>query len=303
MWTEEDIRVASVLEAGLGPVRVVEVVPHDEGMAWHSTPRATVGLLVSGGVVTDTPPYARNWALGRSAEELLNDPRADTAWIPKENSMTDTAVPENEPYDDGDQEPQGSGVTYPELPVNPNNHVYTWSPKLPDGSMLVVRSQTPQGLVEAVEAMAPAAARLRMAWLAVTGTAPAPQAPAQALPAAMQSQPNYNPVTAPPGQPYPGQPAWQQAGAPQAQAAPQWGGGGAQQGGGQGNKPQPKQCPPGWFRTDKNSGPGADFWKNWREQNQGSLKGKISWGGASTFWVAPDVAAMVNAAGFIVVAA
>lgn len=301
MWTAEDIRVASVLEAGLGPVRVVEVVPHDEGMVWHSTPRATVGLLVSGGVVTDTPPYARNWALGRSAEELLNDPRADTAWIPKENRMTDTV--DTTATEDSGWEPE-EGSAFPEVVANPHNHTYTWSPKLPDGSMLVIRSQTPQGLVEAVEAMVPAAARLRMAWLAVTGTPPAPQAPApqQGMPPAGMSQPNYNPVTPPPGQPYPGQPAWQQAGAPQAQAAPQWGGGG-QQGGGQGNKPQPKQCPPGWFRTDKNSGPGADFWKNWREQNQGSLKGKISWGGASTFWVAPDVAAMVNAAGFIVVAA
>lgn len=246
MWTEEDIRVASVLEAGLGLVRVVEVIKHEENR------------------MTDT--------VDTTATE-------DSGWEPEE------------------------GSAFPEYHHSMSNHVYTWSPKLPDGSMLVVRSQTPQGLVEAVEAMAPAAARLRMAWLAVTGTPPAvPQLPAQAVPAAMQSQPNYNPVTAPPGQPYPGQPAWQQAGAPQAQAAPQWGGGG-QQGGGQGNKPQPKQCPPGWFRTDKNSGPGADFWKNWREQNQGSLKGKISWGGASTFWVAPDVAAMVNAAGFIVVAA
>lgn len=158
--------------------------------------------------------------------------------------MTDVASPEMLiPAEDWDQERE-EGSAFPEVISNPHNHTYTWSPKLPDGSMLVVRSQTPQGLVEAVEAMAPAAARLRMAWLAVTGTPPAPQAPAQAVPAAMQSQPNYNPVTAPPGQPYPGQPAWQQAGAPQAQAAPQWGA--PQQGQAQQRKEYP--APQGWYK-------------------------------------------------------
>lgn len=191
MWTEEDIRVASVLEAGLGvPVRVVEVIKH------------------------------------------------------KENSMTDT-VDTNAP-EDVDWDGAEGGVTYPELPGNPHNHTYTWSPKLPDGSMLVIRSSTAQGLVEATEAMAPHAARLKAAWAGVLGQ---PQAPAQGMPPAMQSQPNYNPVTAPPNQPYAGQPAWQQAGAPQAQAAPQWGAPQAPQQAQQGQRKE-YPAPAGWYKLN-----------------------------------------------------
>lgn len=165
MWTAEDIRVASTLEAGLGPVRVVEVIKHEEKN------------------VTDT---------------------------------VDTTATE-----DTDWEPENENSSFPEVVPNPHNHTYTWSPKLPDGSMLVIRSQTAQGLVEATEAMAPHAARLKAAWGSIVGQ---PQAPApQGMPAAMQSQPNFNPQMPPPNQPFPGQPAWQQAGAPQAQTAPQWG--------------------------------------------------------------------------------
>lgn len=44
-----------------------------DGLIWHSTPAATVGLLVRGGRVVDCPPYARRWALGRDARELWRD--------------------------------------------------------------------------------------------------------------------------------------------------------------------------------------------------------------------------------------
>lgn len=209
-------------------------------------------------------------------------------------------TPEQTWIGEDDNEGDGAafgGQTFPEYPYSLADHVYTWSPKLPDGSMLVIRAQTADGLVEAVENMAPLTGRLKAAWAQVSGApAPAPQAPAQ--------QPwQQQPAQPAPNVPYPGQPAWQQAGAPQAPQQ-QWGGApqGQRGGGGQGNKPQPKAQPVGWWRTDKNSGPGADFWKTWREQNQGALKGKIVWGGGSTFWVDPSVVQMVGSAGFAVVA-
>lgn len=124
---------------------------------------------------------------------------------------------------------QATTANFPELPSNPHNHVYTWSPKLPDNSMLVIRANTPDELVSAVEAMAPLAQRLKAAWQGVVGQPQAPVAP--------QGGVNYNPQTPPPNQPFPGQPAWQQAGAPAA-PAPQWAPP-AQQG---------AQVPQGWYK-------------------------------------------------------
>lgn len=191
-WTAEDIRVASLLEAQLGPIRVIEVIEHE-----HKENRMSDAM-------GDTPTLDGEWDGGNGAE----------------------------------------GVTYPELPSNPHNHVYTWSPKLPDGSMLVIRASTAEALAEAAEAVAPLAGRLRAAWQAAIGT---PQA---AVPnefqAAAQSAPNFNPQTPAPNVPYPGQPAWQQAGAPQAQAAPQWGGGAPQ--GQQQRKEFP--APQGWYKLN-----------------------------------------------------
>lgn len=40
------------------------------GLIYLSTPKATVGLVVKDGIVTDAPPYARRWALGADAREL-----------------------------------------------------------------------------------------------------------------------------------------------------------------------------------------------------------------------------------------
>jgi hypothetical protein len=222
------------------------------------------------------PPYARRWALGRPAEELLNDPQADTAWVPEEalppvtwteqdvralrliggglgsfqvlkvineeNHVTDQTAPEGfTGQDDDGGWGEATGKTppvaaYPEHQYKLADHVYTWSPKLPDGSMLVIRAQSADALVEAVEAVAPLAGRLRAAWQAVTG---APQAPAQQAPQGPVPFPqgvNYNPQTPPPNQPFPGQPAWQQAGAPQAPQQP-WGG-----------APQGASVPPGWYK-------------------------------------------------------
>lgn len=153
---------------------------------------------------------------------------------------TETAPPAD--FTGGDENGWGEATgapapaaTYPEYPYSLADHVYTWSPKLPDGSMLVIRAQNADGLVEAVETIAPLAQRLTAAWRMVTG---APQAPAQGY-QAPQGGVNYNPQTPPPNQPFPGQPAWQQAGAPAA-TPPQW-------------TPPPAPAvsvPPGWFRLD-----------------------------------------------------
>ncbi|MGN6128487.1 MAG: hypothetical protein ACTHON_18165 [Humibacter sp.] len=180
------------------------------------------------------------------------------------------------------EEPAFGGQTYPEYPYSLADHVYTWSPKLPDGSMLVIRANTAEALAEASEALAPVAARLRAAWSQVAGTpAPAPQAPAQ--------QPwQQQPAHPAPNMPYPGQPAWQQAGAPQA-PAPQWGGGQqAAQGanGRQGPKPRPA-----WPQVYKINVPfqGKDAFKAFREQNKDALKGKVAWAGGGDYWVEGSV--------------
>jgi hypothetical protein len=155
--------------------------------------------------------------------------------IHEETRMTTETAPEDFTggEDSGWDGATGANVaptaTYPEYPYSLADHVYTWSPKLPDGSMLVIRSQTADGLVEAVETVAPLAQRLTAAWRAVAAQ---PQAPAMAggfQPAAAPQQFNQQPAQPFPNQPFPGQPAWQQAGAPQA-PAPQWGGGGQQAG-------------------------------------------------------------------------
>lgn len=238
-WTAEDIRVASLLEAQLGPIRVIEVIEH------------------------------------------------------KENRMTVETTPFSETNPDPSEgpDPWAEGASYPEVSDNPHNHTYTWSPKLPDNSMLVIRSQTAPGLVEAVEAMGPMAGRLRAAWDAIVGTATAPQAAAPIPPtgqyqAGAGASANYNPLMPPPNQPYPGQPAWQQAGALQAPAA-QGGFVGGQPGNTRGPKPRPN-----WPQVYKINVPFAakDAFKAFREQNQDALKGKVAWAGGGDYWIEGTVA-------------
>lgn len=222
----------------------------------------------------------------------------------EETRMTETA-PEDFTGDGDNEWAQATAIpaqpaTYPEYSYSLADHVYTWSPKLPDGSMLVFRSQTADGLVEAVENMAPLAARLKAAWQGVVGQPQAAPAPQGGFQPQAATPPPFGPNVSVPAAPgYQGPPVQQ---APQ-WGAPQGGGFNGGQQGGQGNKPQPKPQPNGWYKTDKNTGQGADFWKSWREANQTALKGKISWGGGSTFWVSPDIAQMVHNAGFAVVAA
>jgi len=56
-----------------------------DGLLVWSTSRATVGLIVRGGVVVETPPYARRWALRRDARQLWVEGKrkgVDLTWIP-----------------------------------------------------------------------------------------------------------------------------------------------------------------------------------------------------------------------------
>ncbi|WP_030457007.1 hypothetical protein [Herbidospora cretacea] len=59
-----------------------------DGLIWWSTEKATFGLIVRDGVVVEAAPYARRWARGRRAEELLERGResggVSVEWIPEQ---------------------------------------------------------------------------------------------------------------------------------------------------------------------------------------------------------------------------
>lgn len=218
MWTPEDIRVASLLEAQFPNVHVVDVIHHEEI---------------------------------RMTEPVQPDMEA-------------------EGYEDG--ETAFGGATYPEYPYSLADHVYTWSPKLPDGSMLVIRSQTADGLVEAVENMGPLAGRLRAAWAAVVGQ---PQAPQFQTP---QTPPPFGANVSVPAAPgYVGPPVQQQA--------PQWGAPQQNGFGGGGQQAQRKEypAPQGWYRLNVPY-PGGKDQLHALAQSAGIPKGNPSKGGAYNFF-------------------
>lgn len=125
-----------------------------------------------------------------------------------------------------------------------------------------------------------------------------PVPPAQPAPGAPQFQspgaPPFGPnVSAPSAPGYVGQPSFPSG------PTPSWGGApGGGQGGG--NRAEPKPQPPGWFRVNARSGPGFDAWKQWREQYKDQLKGKVSWGGKSDYWVEPSIAGSISQMGYAV---
>lgn len=133
------------------------------------------------------------------------------------------------------------------------------------------------------------------AGLGPVGPVTAPTPPPGAVPQA--APPPFGPNVSVPNAPgYQGPPSYQSA-PPQ---SGNWGGGG---GGGnfQGQGPaQPKPQPPGWMRVNARSGPGFDTWKNLREVHKDYLKGKISWGGKSDFWIEPSIAQWLAQQGFAV---
>jgi hypothetical protein len=165
-------------------------------------------------------------------------------------------------------------VTYPEYSYSLADHVYTWSPKLPDGSMLVIRAQSADGLVKAVQDMAPLAAQLKAAWTAVVGQPqPAPAAPQGGFQSPQQF--NQQPAQPFPNQPFPGQPAWQTVGAPQA--------------------PQGAQVPQGWYKLTVPFPQKAAF--DGIVQQYGITKGdpfkggQVSWQkGVKSWYCSPEVA-------------
>lgn len=158
-------------------------------------------------------------------------------------------------------------TAYPELPNNPHNHVYTWSPKLADGSMLVIRSNSAAGLVAATEAISGVTNRLTELWGTVRGAAPMP------------AQPQYPQATQQPNQPYQGQPSWQQAGALQ------------QQNGGY----QPNPVPQGWFKLNvpfpQKGAFDAIVQQNGFRKGDPNNGGQLSWQKERKSWYcAPEVA-------------
>lgn len=169
----------------------------------------------------------------------------------EENRMTEQATEMEQDYDgEADGQIVAGGATYPEHSYKLADHVYTWSPKLPDGSMLVFRSQSASGLVQAVKDMGPLAGQLRAAWQDVVG---APQAPAQGgFPQqTAATPPPFGPnVSAPQAPGYQGPPAPQapQWGGQQQAPAQQWGGGQPQQAQ-SGQKPA-YPAPQGWYKLN-----------------------------------------------------
>jgi hypothetical protein len=56
-----------------------------DGIIYFSTPTFTVGLIVKDKVIVDGPPFARNWAVGRPAQEIWDQGKARGAtvlWLP-----------------------------------------------------------------------------------------------------------------------------------------------------------------------------------------------------------------------------
>lgn len=203
--------------------------------------------------------------------------------------MTEQTAPA--PWDNDDQQPNWDGspkaVSFPELPDNPHEAPLSVNFKPGGTPQLTVRARTVAEHMELLNQVKSSGllALINSVSADFGGQGAAPQAPAQ---------PNWNPQTPPPNQPFPGQPAWQQAGAPQAPQQ-QWGGqpqggfnGGAQQGNRQGPKPRPE-----WPVVYKINVPypAKEQFKSFREQNKDALKGKVSWAGGGDYWIHGDVVA------------
>lgn len=60
------------------------------GLIFYSTPTYTVSLVVRDGIVVGAPPFARRWALGHDAHQVVLDGvrrNADLAWLPQDDVM------------------------------------------------------------------------------------------------------------------------------------------------------------------------------------------------------------------------
>lgn len=91
----------------------------DDGTLWHSTAFATVGLIVKGGRVIESPPYGRHWAVGKTVAELASRNGATCHFI-AEYSSTDAAA--NEPIAEAvthEEDDASTVVGRVSLPVEP----------------------------------------------------------------------------------------------------------------------------------------------------------------------------------------
>jgi hypothetical protein len=209
--------------------------------------------------------------------------------------MTDTMpeqATENEDWGgEGD-----SSASYPEMPANPHNHVFTISMD-GRGPMIVVRGNTPQEVNERFQALQDAGTTTLAASVyshmkaemqvaqglgPVTPVPTAPAAPGMPMPQG-NTPPPFGPNVSVPGAPgYQGVP-----GMPMPPAPPQGGG----YGGGQQNSRGPKERP-AWPQVYAIEVPFAakDAFKAFREQYKDALRGKVAWAGGGKYWVEGSVA-------------
>lgn len=234
----------------------------------------------------------------------------------RESALTDQTA-HDDGIDWGELAAQAPGVidpgpavvhaeAYPEYPDNPANHRYTVSIDN-RGPMIVCRGNTAAEINAAYNELEAYGVwdTLRTAYAKVTALKNGPAAPAPAPAAAPQSAWQTQGPPQQPNVPYPGQPAWQTAGAggvaPYGQPQPAQQYGQQQQGGYNSNtKPEPAPNPGGWPKANGRSGPGFDAWKAFREANKDALKGKVKWAGNADYWISPDVAQWIASLGFAV---
>lgn len=212
--------------------------------------------------------------------------------------MTDT-MPEQGETDWSDVEQGADGASYPELPNNPHNHIYTISMD-GRGPMIVVRGNTPAEVNERFQALmdggvttiaASVYSHMKAEMGVAQGLGPVSPAPAQAgppMPPQGAVPPPFGPNVSVPAAPgYQGPPGMPQAPMPPAPPQGQWSG---QAGGQQANSRGPKERPawPQVYKIDVPF-PAKDAFKAYREQYKDHFKGKIQWAGGGGYWIHGDI--------------
>jgi len=193
--------------------------------------------------------------------------------IIKEHHVTDTEGYTPEPEAEHWVEPDGVSA---EPKHNPHNHRFTITV---GGPSIVVRAESGAELIEALRDLETSGAYQAIAYAVQQAAAYKPQPTAPTPPPQIAAPAAYGAPAPAPNQPYPGQPAWQQAGppAPQAPAAPQ---------GGRAGTPV---APPGWYRINVPF-PAKEQFGAYRKENGQAFAGKIKWSSGGIYFIAPDVA-------------
>lgn len=213
--------------------------------------------------------------------------------------MTDenTGTPEEIEYGEHAVTESPNGYVPPQHPALPEaRYSVNFAPGKPP--LLTVRGQTAAEMTAALNELESYGvyANIAAAYASLEAQGPlgkslgpvTPVNPPPLSPAVQQVAASYpTPAPTPPPGPQGPAPAWAAPAAP-----PPYGGGG------QTGRPDPKPQPPGWYRTNSRSGPGYDAWKAMREANKDYVKGKIQWGGESTFWIEPSIAQWIAQSGW-----